>query len=269
MASETVSSSRAEKQQPEAKKSSTKNIIIYALIAVGGVLLCGILYWGYRKYSSFTEKAPANLFLHPIKFPESSDSKCDYYTLYEIKDEPHVESSVKTPTDTLNALTSSNFESFRVLGKDSAIAPAYASVFSAKQGYANIYPHDTSFAPYRIKWDSTKPYKCLLRRYHLGLIKWNTEGATTFTIFNYLTKEMRDYQFKPKECNIFHLIPSLDVVVTEAFNSRLIQVISLKDGKCVLEGSALDGVSRLSDSDYFTKKDSKEKNRSSPWSMAR
>ena len=262
MASETVSSSRAEKQQPEAKKSSTKNIIVYALIAVGGVVLCGIAYWGWRKHSSpSTGGAPSKPVLTPIKFPESSDTKCDYYTLYEIKSESPVNTNVKTPKDTLSALTSNNFESFKVINRCTAVGPTFSIVLSDREDYEDIYPYDTLLTPYRIKWDQSKPYYNSVRYYSLRVIRWETVEATTFTVFNYLTKEMRDYQFKKRDVVSIRLIPSLNAAVTQTFGAGLVEIIDLKEGKRVFEGSASDPTYHVPDSEYFIKKDSNGKNR--------
>ena len=150
-----------------------------------------------------------------------------------------------------SALRLNNFESVKVVQNEFVICTEYCCQISPIHGGLDRYPYNPTFAPYAVTEKNISNYSYEFTTENYGLIKWIKDGATTFTIINFSTREMRDYQYKTKGPHKFHLIPFLNAVAINSSPISLREVILLKDGTSLM-GESLNGVKAYRvGSEYF------------------
>lgn len=249
-----MSSQAYEQEEQLETKTSILLCLKYILICIAGLgVLAFSSYW-YRNCSSpgGGEATDVATILPP---PVTSNSQCDLYTFYRITGEPHPATSppsdYRAPRHVSSALESNDFVSVKVIPASSIITPSCYSTRSQDAKHMIVYPCDPKFVPYRLVCHPSRPYHLGARQDHLELIRWEAKGANIFTIFNYVTREMRDYSFGTKDAKSFYLLPSLTAVIISGPRFVLTEVVLLRDGSRLTGATLLGAESYKADSEYL------------------
>ena len=215
--------------------------IIYAVIGVVVLSIVGVFgYRAYRKKHGLTK--PEHVF---------PPSKCDMFEFKPIPAMSKVEGGCETPKLILDALEPNNFERFKVVPKGFLTNVEGCWEKSNDKNVMNFYPYNPKLAPYAATERNVNKFNGDTSNGGCGLIRWMEKDANTFTIINFSTQKMRDYQYKTEGPTKFHLTPSLNAVAIETLSGKLSEVILLKNGTSLM-GESLNGVEAYRvGSEYF------------------
>ena len=246
MALPTESSSPYQVNDQEAgTKKPLPSYIKYIIYAVLGVVVLSIgSFVGYRAYRK----------KHGLTKPEHvfPPSKCEALEFKQTPAMPEVEGDYEVPASISEALELNNFERFKVVPKGFS-ANVEGCWEKSNDNVMRFHPYNPKLAPYAATVRNMDKYKGGTFSGGCGLIRWMEKDANTFTIINFSTQKMRDYQYKTEGPTKFHLTPSLNAVAIETLSGKLSEVILLKNGTSLM-GESLNGAEKyIPNSEYFYK----------------